>query len=207
MKKTISVLVLICVLLVSLTVSASAQTVAPVFPEALRQLVAGKTFIASANGFVCNEEMDHVTLYFQICEQESYTAEEVEALQPGDTIIVGGEEFKIKEIKQDEFGYEFVGELYAIFVTKNEKGLYNAVTDTENRFYRNLFAIEVPAPSDMVFLDWSDPEAEAPTELTLKDYVNRYMNDEINSTPDNTEITFDENGNLTAVTYRYSPWN
>ncbi len=114
MKKTISVLVLICVLLVSLTVSASAQTVAPVFPEALRQLVAGKTFIASANGFVCNEEMDHVTLYFQICEQESYTAEEVEALQPGDTIIVGGEEFKIKEIKQDEFGYEFVGELYAI---------------------------------------------------------------------------------------------
>jgi len=207
MKKTISVLALICVLLVSLTVPASAQTVAPVFPEALPQLVAGKTFIAYANGFACDEEMEHVTLYFQICEQESYAAEEVEALQPGDTILVGEAEFEIKEIKQDEFGYEFISDSYSIFVSKNEDGLYNAVTDTENRFYRNLFAIEVPAPSNMVFLDWSDPEAEAPTELTLKDYVNRYINDEINSTPDNTEITFDENGNLTTVTYRYSPWN
>lgn len=206
MKKLVSVIVLFCMLLTSLT-AATAETVSPLMPEMLKQLVAGKTFIARLEGFASDEEMEHASLYLQVSEQETYKAEEVEALQAGDAIVVGGEEFIIKEIKQDEFGYEFIGEWYSIFLSKNEEGFYNAVTDTENRFYTHLFSLEIPAPSSFRFLDWSDPEAEEPSELTLKDLLIRYSNDEIHSTEDNTEITFDEEGNLTAIIYRYSPWN
>ena len=206
MKKTLWFLMMTCMLLMTVT-AASAQTAAPVIPELLRDLVAGKTFIARMEGYASDEEMEHATLYFQVCEQESYKPEEIEALQAGDTILIGGAPFVIKEIKQDEFGYEFTGESYTIFLSKNEKGLYNAVTDTENRFYKNVFAIEVPAASSLRFLDWSDPEAEAPVKMTCKDLLTRYMNNEIHSTEDNTEITFDADGNLTEVIYRYSPWN
>ena len=206
MKKTLYILMMICMLLMTVT-AASAQTAAPVIPGLLRDVVAGKTFIARMEGYICDEEMEHFTLYFQICEQESYKPEEIETLQVGDTILIGGDPFEIKEIGQDEFGYKFTGESYEIFLSKNKKNLYNAVTDTENRFYKNVFAIEVPAPAGLRFLDWSDPEAEAPVELTCKDLVTRYMNDEIHSTEDNTEITFDTDGNLVEVIYRYSPWN
>ena len=148
-----------------------------------------------------------VTLNFQICEQETYTAEAIEALAAGDVLVAGGEDFAVKAVKTDEYGIGLTGEWYSLFLYKNEDGLYTAVTDTENRFYKNLFGIEVPAPKDLRFVDWSDPEAEEPTVLTLKDLMTRAMNDEINSSADNTEITFDAEGRLSEVVYRYSPWN
>ena len=91
--------------------------------------------------------------------------------------------------------------------TKNDDGAYYAVTDTESRFYKNVFAVDVPAAHEFRFLDWCDPEADAPTELSLKEMLTRYSNDEIHSTEDNTEVTFDENGRVTQIIYRYPPWN
>ena len=206
MKKGLCIL--LCLLLVSLTAGALPETVKPVMPEKLRSLVAGKTFFNTRlEGCTYDENMENALLTFQICEQESYEADAVKTLQAGDTIVIGGDEFVIKDIKQDEFGYELTGELYTVFLYENEDGLFNAVSDTENRFYKKLFAIEVPAASDLRFLDWSDPEAEEPVVLTLKHLLTRYANEEIFSSEDNTEIIFDEDGNLTDVVYRYSPWN
>lgn len=207
MKKTICILTLICMLLSCFAVTASAETVQPLMPDILRELLAGKTFIAQMDGYSSDEAMEHVTLFWQICEQEEYPAEEVEALAVGDTILVGGDSFEIKEISQDEFGYQLNSEYYTIFAYKNDEGKYTIVTDTENRFYATVVSIEVPAPADLRFVDWSDPEAEAPTELTLKDLVTRYENNEIHSIPDNTQITFDADGKLVEVKYTYSPWN
>ena len=207
MKKTICILTLICMLLSCFAVTASAETVQPLMPDILRELLAGKTFIAQMDGYSSDEAMEHVTLFWQICEQEEYTAEEVEALAVGDTILVGGDSFESKEISQDEFGYQLNSEYYTIFAYKNDEGKYTIVTDTENRFYATVVSIEVPAPADLRFVDWSDPEAETPTELTLKDLVTRYENNEIHSIPDNTQITFDADGKLVEVKYTYSPWN
>ncbi len=43
------------------------------------------------------------------------------------------------------------------------------------------------------------PEAEAPAGLTLKGPLTRPPDEDIHFTEDNTEITFDEEGNLTVV--------
>ena len=206
MKKALCAL--ICLLLTIVSLAASAQTVEPVIPDALISLVAGKTFVARMTGFAGDEKMEHVTLSIQLSEQETYKAEEVEALQAGDVICIGGDAFEIKEIKLDEYGdYVATGEEYTIYLSKDENGMYCAVTDTENRFYAKIAEIDVPAAENMRFLDWSDPEAEEPVELTLKDLLTRYLNNEIFSMEYNTEITFDDNGNVSQLIYRYSPWN
>ena len=207
MKKTLIALFLISALLISLTAGAYADTVEPIVPEALRSLVAGKTFTAFIDGFASDEDMEKATLYLQICEQETYVADEIESLEAGDILQTGSDEFLIKAISQDEFGYELTGEYNTLYLYKNEAGYYYAVTETENRFYKNLFLIEVRADSTLRFMDWSDPEADDPTELTLKDLLTRYLNEEIHSFADNTEVTFDENGHLSEILYRYTPWN
>ena len=56
MKKTLIALFLISALLISLTAGAYADTVEPIVPEALRNLVAGKTFTAFIDGFASDEE-------------------------------------------------------------------------------------------------------------------------------------------------------
>ncbi len=206
-KKRIWVIAMVCALLVGMMAAASAQTVTPLESELKRSVLAGKTFIGRMEGFASDEEMENGTLYFQICEIETYTVAEVEALQAGDVIVVGGDEFEIKAVKQDEYGYDLTGKYYNIFLYKNDEGAYYAVTDTENRFYKDVFGFSAVPSENFKFLDWSDPEAEQPTELTLHDLLERYSKEEINSTADNTEFSFDENGNLAQVIYRYSPWN
>ena len=136
MKKTLIALFLISALLISMTAGAYADTVEPIVPEALRNLVAGKTFTAFIDGFASDEDMEKATLYLQICEQETYVADEIESLEAGDILQTGSDEFLIKAISQDEFGYELTGEYNTLYLYKNEAGYYYAVTETENRFYK-----------------------------------------------------------------------
>ena len=207
MKKRICAFIMTLTLALSLAAAVSAQTVEPVMPDILRDTLAGKTFIARMEGFASDEAMEKATLYFQICEQETYPAGQVESLAAGDTIMVGGDEFVIKSVEKDETGYTLTGEWYTVYLYQNDAGAYYAVSDTEHRFYKNVFGIEVRATDSFVFLDKSDPETQTPKELTLNDLLTRYINEEINSSPDNTVIAFDENGVLSTMTYSFSPWN
>lgn len=206
MKRWISLWILAGLFLV-LAGTASALTTKPVMPEMLHDLVAGKTFKARMEGYATDEEMKDVTLYFSVYEQESYPADEVEKLAAGDTIVIGGEEFAIRKIETDETGYKVTGPWYTIYLSKNDKGLYTAITDTENRFYKNVFRFEVQAAPDFKFLDSGDPEAEKPVELTIKELIDRYSNEQLNSSEENTVITFDDVGMVKQLEYLYTPWN
>lgn len=205
MKRLISLLILAGLFLV-LAGTASALTTKPVMPELLHDLVAGKTFKARMEGYATDEEMKNVTLYFSVYEQESYLADEVENLAVGDTIVIGGDDFVIQKIETDETGYKMTG-LYTIYLSKNDKGLYTAITDTENRFYKNVFSFEVQAAPDFKFLDSGDPEAEKPVELTIKELIDRYSDEQLNSMEENTVITFDDDGLVKQLEYLYTPWN
>ena len=205
MKRLISLLIL-AGLFLALAGTASALTTKPVMPEMLHDLVAGKTFKARMEGYATDEEMKNVTLYFSVYEQESYLADEVENLAVGDTIVIGGDDFVIRKIETDETGYKMTG-LYTIYLSKNDKGLYTAITDTENRFYKNVFSFEVQAAPDFKFLDSGDPEAEKPVELTIKELIDRYSDEQLNSMEENTVITFDDDGLVKQLEYLYTPWN
>ena len=194
-------------ILLLLAGTASAQTAKPVMPEILHDLLAGKTFRARMEDCFPDDDMNSVRFSFMICEQESYRAEDVESLTAGDTIVLGKEHFVIKAMEQDETGYILTGENDTVYLIKNDREMYNALTDTENRFYKALFSVETVAAPAFRFFDYSDPEAEKPTELTIKDLLERYRNDIIVSTEENTVISFDNDGNLIRLEYHYTPWN
>ncbi|MBQ9009507.1 MAG: hypothetical protein IJ088_09285 [Clostridia bacterium] len=206
MKKWIVMLAL-AGLLLGLMGSASALTTKPVMPQMLHDLVAGKTFKARMDGYVTNEDRTKVTLSFTVCEQESYLAEEVERLTVGDTLVIGGEDFVIMQMEPDETGYKLTGEGYSVYLINNGKGIYTAITDTENRFYKTVFSIEVPVTDGFRFLDYGNPEATEPTELSVTDLLDRYSGEQMTSTEENTVIVFDADGNLNRVEYHYTPWN
>ena len=86
MKKMICALTVICMLLVSLTAAACAQTVKPTVPETLRNLVAGKTLIGRLTGMY-TDDAGNAAFTCEISEQETFKAEEIEALQAGDTVL------------------------------------------------------------------------------------------------------------------------
>ena len=70
-----------------------------------------------------------------------------------------------------------------------------------------MFRFEVQAAPDFKFLDSGDPEAEKPVELTIKELIDRYSNEQLNSSEENTVITFDDAGMVKQLEYLYTPWN
>ncbi len=201
---------LVCALVLCLSAAAAAQTAEPAPSELLKKIVAGQTFTARLTGYGWGGE-GAIELTWLLCEREKYPAEEIESLQAGDQILAGGTGYPVYTVTADEWGF-FINEgnpqdAEALILTKNDDGDYTATNDTDNPFWQGTVTVEVKADPETPYLDWSDPEADQPVELTLKDMFERVVNDEIFLDENNTEITFDDDGNLESVLQRYSPWN
>ena len=197
-------------LLLCLAFCASAETVTSLPSADLASFLAGRTFTVRASGFAMMEGADHATLSFTVCEREIFDAASVEALAPGDEIeAADGQIFQVTSVRADEYGLILNEndpyERHLIF-TREEDGRYSLTDDTDYPFWRTTFSFDVPADADLVYLDWSDPEAEAPVQRTLLDYIEDYQNDTLFD-ENNTQITFDGDGRLTQLLRNYSPWN
>ena len=84
MKKIVALLC--AVLLLSVSCAAMAQTVYTLPAEILRPLLAGKTLTATVNGYTTNSK-GLSTLYISLFEKAHFAAEDVKALQAGDTLF------------------------------------------------------------------------------------------------------------------------
>ena len=209
-KNPIKLFALVCALVLCMSAAAAAQTAEPAPSELLKKMVAGQTFTARLTGYGWGGG-DVIELTWLLCEREKYSAEEIEALQPGDQIVAGGTSYPVHTIIADEWGF-FINEgdsqgADVLILTKNDSGEYTATNETDNPFWLGTVTVEVLANPDAPYLDWSNPEAEQPVALTLKDMIERVSNDAIFLDENNTEITFDAEGNLESVLQRYSPWN
>ena len=209
--KTMKLFALLFALMLCLSVTASAQTAEPVPSELLKRMVAGETFTARLMGCNWSSDGNEITLAWLLCEREVYPAEVVEALQPGDQIVAGGVSYPVYSVSADEWGF-FINEgnqqdANVLILTKNDNGDYTATNETDNPFWLGVVTVEVKAAPQLLYLDWSDPEAEQPVALTLEDMINRVNSGEIFLDENNTEITFDAEGNLESVLQRYSPWH
>ena len=208
-KRGVCGLAAACMLALSVG-SVSAQTVRPLVPEDYKSLVAGKTFTASLNGYGWGEDItDNLQMTWRISERETYAAETIESLQPGDELYAGNGRYTVGKIEQDEWGYVVTDEegWTTLSFIKGEDGRYRATTENDNPFWTGVFTVEVQVSDSLRYLDWSDPEAEAPVELTVRELMERVSADEILLDENNTQITFDEEGRLSVVLQQYSPWN
>ena len=207
MKK---IFIAVSFLLLCLSLCASAETVRSLPSGDLASFVAGRTFTVRASGFATSEGADHATLSFTICERERFDAAAVEALKTGDEVeTADGQVFQVTSIRADEFGFylneDNPYESQLIF-TRQEDGSYTLTNENDYPFWRETFSFDVPADAGLVYLDWSDPEAEEPVRRTLADYIADYQDDTLFDA-NNTQITFDESGRLTQLLRNYSPWN
>lgn len=203
MKKFVALLC--AVMLLSVSCAAMAQTVYTLPAEILRPLLAGKTLTATVNGYTTNSN-GLATLYISLFEKAHFAAEDVKALQPGDTLFGTGMELKIKAIEADETGYALTGEWDEVkYLYPDENGDYYMVDDTEHTLWLNAFQVECYIADGFEFVDASNEEA-APVVLTAEDLIAAYDSPKP-FLPDNMQITFDDNCRVVRVTYLYSPWN
>lgn len=203
MKKLVALLC--AVLLLSVSCAAMAQTVCTLPAEMLRPILAGKTLTATVNGFSTNSN-GLATLYISVYEKAHFAAEDVKALQVGDTLFDTGMELIIKAIEADETGYTLTGEWDEVkYLYPDENGDYYMVDDTEHTLWRNAFQVECYVADGFEFVDASKEEAE-PVVLTAEDLIAAYDSPKP-FLPDNMQITFDGNCRVARVTYLYSPWN
>ena len=202
---------LLCAILTVLTAAACAEASVRPGPSALvRQMVAGRTFQARLAGYTWSGDVADISLTFTLCEQETFSVEEVEALKRGDTVVVGGYPYEVYTVTAEDGqvvvneGLEFTDTL--IFRLQ-DSGVYTVTTDTDVPFWRGSIAVVCSVSPSAVFLDWGDPEAEIPLTCSMEELMDRLIDDAILLTPDNTEITFDEEGQLSVLLYQYTPMN
>ena len=215
MKKFAAIL---CVLLIAcLAVSACAEDIPssnlykPATSETFKALVGGKTFEASVSRNECfgQDEDSRYTITITVYEETRFEAKDIENLKDLDILAFGpGQAIVIMEKTTDESGIlvkDGDSDMYSFI--KTDDGYYIALTDTENRFYTEVFAVTIPLEKDISFLDWSDPEnLEGPVNKGYEELLDLLLAD-TNFAPYNTKVTFDEDGKLVELLYTYSPWN
>ena len=205
MKKIVS---LVCaVLLLASVCCASAQTIAPLPSEALRSLLAGKTFAAALHGYASNEESYRLSL--SLYERISFAPDVIEALQPGDTIALDWRQISVKSVEKDESGYQIKDEWNMVyFLYADENGNYYCVDESEHTMLREVVSFDCVPADGFVYVDASDPDLDAePRNLALADVINTYLESDFYFTEENTRITFNENGEALTLTRVYTPWN
>lgn len=208
MKKGIALLCALLLVCVSLT--AFAQTVRPQTSPLILQLLAGNTFTVRLNGCTFSEEdMSDAMLSITIYEHDEFAAEDIQKLQVDDEIIYGDlSKAPVLSVLADEFGITINAETSytAVFFYELENGSCIAIDDDEHGHWHEVFTLSVPADSSVIYRDWSDPEADEPTDRPFAELVEDIANDVL-FYEENTNVTFDDDGRLIIVQRNYSPWN
>ncbi|MBQ8129182.1 MAG: hypothetical protein IJ175_02900 [Clostridia bacterium] len=210
-KAAAAALMLTVLCLAVVTCGAETKTMRPLMSGMLKDIIAGKTFTARLDGYATVEGSDEATLMFVVCERDHFDPAVIESLAVGDEIVSGkGITYPVNSVKADEFGFcvnrdDPLEE--ALFFFKDETGDYIATNETDFPFWHDVIAFEVRADSSLVYKDFSDPEADEPTELDFAELMRRILNEEVFLDENNTSITFDDQGRLTVLLQNYSPFN
>ena len=205
--KKISVLICV-VLLLSVACGAMAQTVSAQPAELLRPVLAGKTLTGIMNGYSLSGNDELSTIYVSLYEQARFLAKDVEALQPGDTLMGGGLSITVKAIEADEWGYTLTGEWdETMNLIRDEQGGYYAVDSTEHTLWLEVCQLECNLADGFEFVDDSEPGPDGkPIVRPVEDLMKGYEGDMV-FLPDNMRITFDDDCRVIRILYLYTPWN
>ena len=181
MKKLIS-LTLAAVMLLTVSI-AFAGTITPDADE--YEGLAGIVVNATVGAYNAEEKTFTVTLY----QDDSFDIKDVEKLAVGDTLLAGGQLYKVKEKTEDESGdikvlTEDGAEI--VFVQIGDDHMSAQSTDDDRRYMHAFAVLKLPVAEGIVYEDNSDPEkTEAVITKGLEDIL------KIKAEKEETSIGFD----------------
>jgi len=155
MKKTVS-LILAAVMIFTVSLAA-AKTVEPESTET--EGLAGTTVHATVGEYDAETRTFTVTLY----EDDCFDIDDIEKMEAGDTLLAGGQLYKVKEKTEEEDGGFTVAteEGYEIvFFQVGDDDMIAQSTDDDRRYMHAFGILHLPAAANIRYEDNSDPDRE-----------------------------------------------
>lgn len=166
--------------------------------------VAGETFTAVIGAYDQAANTIQITLRKPVL----LDPETVEALKPGDSLVLNGDTVVVETAVTDEYGAVIVNDDYNL--TKDENGMYRPSL-YEVPALENGETLTVVIPDNLVYEEQIDLESgellAEPALKTAADFIAALTADVGPGFDlDNVLVTFDADGNLARVTLEYAPW-
>ena len=155
MKKTVS-LILTAVMLFTASL-AMAKTVEPESTET--NGLAGTTIHATVGGYDAQAKTFTVTLY----DDDRFDIGNIEKLEAGDTLLAGGNVYKVKEKAEEENGDIMVvteDGAEIVFYQVGDENMAAQSTDDDRRYMHAFSILHLPAAANIRYEDNSDPDKE-----------------------------------------------
>ena len=157
MKKTVSLI--LAVMMIFAVSLAAAKTVEPESTET--NGLAGVTVHATVGEYNAQTGTFLVTLY----DDDRFDIDRIEKMEVGDTLLAGGQLYKVKEKSEEENGdIKIVTEdgCEIVFFQVGDSDMIAQSTDDDRRYMHAFSVLHLPAAATIRYEDDSDPEkAEA----------------------------------------------
>ena len=172
-------------------------------PVSPARLVAGEKYVTRLTNYNAEEN----TVQAEVLTEILLDREDVDALQVGDTLVIGNESIPVETLERDEYG---------VLINDETELRYGGGTDVyayayEKAYMETYASLTLQIPDGLVFLDGVDPSSgemlDEPTKHTATEFKEMLAaggNPDFAS--DNVYITFDENGEMVLVERFYTPW-
>ena len=161
--------------------------------------VAGTTVLANLS----NYDAETRTLQAELKRPILLDPAMVAALQAGDTLVLGEHTETIKTIEREETGTVVVND--EIYLYPKDDGVHAFFYEQE--YTETIAVLTLSVPDNLRFLDWTDPDLEAPVEHTAEEFITMLTSEEsLNFASQNVNITFGADGTLEKVERFYTPW-
>ena len=194
------------IILALLCSAASADTIYPIASTIDPEHLAKTACFARILGY--NESQNTLTVELRV--PETFTPDEAESLQPGDSICIGGEEIVIESVSPTNLYNTCLFNEEEILLHK-EFGVYYIYAIGDDYVWDVLAVIECPVTDTMLFLDYSAPEYEdnyvLPIVYTGRELAAQFTKEDDNAlSKSNVYVVFDGEGNLATIQRYYVPW-
>lgn len=189
MKKTVS-LILAAVMIFAVSLAA-AKTVEPESTET--NGLAGVTVHATVGEYNAQTGTFRVTLYADDC----FDIDHIEKMEVGDTLLAGGQLFKVKEKTAEENGdIKIVTEdgYEIVFFQVGDDDMIAQSTDDDRRYMHAFSVLQLPAAANIRYEDNSDPDKE---EAVVTEGLENIL--KIKAEKEETSIGFDFYGTIITL--------
>lgn len=198
-----------------------AWLVEPLPVVAQMDALAGQTFVA----IPLMADAESRTISLRILEPETFDAEALAAMRPGDCILSGGKTYLAEEIEWLDSGACVINPQEGIFtdnwllLAQMESGQYQS-TCVHDWVWNMVGESSFSLSSDAQFWDWIDPDdgerLEMPTVHTPEEWIRMFGEHrlgilldwprEIGFDVHNFRVSFDENGEISLLERFYVEW-